>query len=159
AIGRDMVSLVVPPDLLTEGVGYSSALLRGEHIHAYAQRRRKDGSLVDVELWGVPVVVDGQHAGTILVYHDVTELLRAKETFESLVRNSPVAIVTWATADGSVASWNPAAEQLFGYTATEAIGRRLDTLVTTGSQTAEADVYTQSARRGEQIRVLTKRTR
>jgi len=53
---------------------------------------------------------------------------REREYFESLVQNSPVAIVT-TDLDGKVTSWNPAAELLFGYSQEEANGCSLDDLV------------------------------
>ena len=43
-----------------------------------AQRRRKDGELVDVEIFMVPLVVDGEHAGYYAIYHDITELQAAR---------------------------------------------------------------------------------
>ena len=80
-----------------------------------------------------------------------TELQRAKEYFESLVQNSPVAIMTQGL-DSSVVSWNPAAEKLFGYTDAEAVGRDLDTLV------AAHDLSAEAALRGERIHALAQRT-
>src|SRR5204862_275044 len=48
--------------------------------------------------------------------------------YETLIHASPTAIVT-LDLDFVVASWNPAAERLFGYTADEAIGAQIDDLV------------------------------
>jgi len=87
-----------------------------------------------------------------------TELQRAKEYFESLVENSPVAIVTQGL-DNMVVSWNPAAEKLFGYTQDEAVGRELDSLVAVDQAREEADRYSLAARRGERIHALARRTR
>src|SRR5207248_11362346 len=56
------------------------------------------------------------------------ELRRQKRYVESLVEINPTAIVT-VDRDGSVTSWNLAAEELFGYSKEEAIGRKLDDLV------------------------------
>jgi PAS domain S-box-containing protein len=47
---------------------------------------------------------------------------------EALLRLTPVATVT-LDRDATVTSWNPAAEELFGYSCEEAVGRRLDELV------------------------------
>src|SRR6266536_2713103 len=57
------------------------------------------------------------------------ELRRQKRYVESLVEINPTAIVT-VDRDGSVTSWNLAAQDLFGYAREEAIGRKLDDLVT-----------------------------
>src|SRR5262245_7346460 len=46
----------------------------------------------------------------------------------AVVRNAHEAIITWDTG-GLIASWNPAAEALYGLPAAEAIGRHVETLV------------------------------
>jgi PAS domain S-box-containing protein len=92
------------------------------------------------------------------VVQRTTELQQAKEYFESLVQNSPVAIIT-RDLDGSVVSWNPAAEKLFGYHESDAVGRDLDALVATGSQRTEAEHYTWEALAGNRTHALVQRTR
>ena len=55
--------------------------------------------------------------------HRATEALReSKETIQALIEGSPLAIVTF-DPEGRITSWNPAAERMFGWNATEAIGR------------------------------------
>ena len=59
-----------------------------------------------------------------------------KQYFESLVDISPVAVVTM-DRDEVVSGWNPAAERLFGYSAQDAIGRTIDSLVIKSSEYAD----------------------
>jgi signal transduction histidine kinase len=47
------------------------------------RRRRKDGSMVDVEVLGVPVIVDGERVGLMGLYHDISELLEARREAEA----------------------------------------------------------------------------
>ena len=61
------------------------------------------------------------------------ELSRQKEYSEALVLNSPVAIVTM-DSDRKVLSWNPAAEELFGYTRDEAVGSGIYDLISTAPE-------------------------
>ncbi|MGH3148719.1 MAG: ATP-binding protein, partial [Rubrobacter sp.] len=61
------------------------------------------------------------------------ELRRQKEYSEALVANSPVAIVTM-DLDRKVLSWNPAAEELFGYTREEAVGSGIHDLISTAPE-------------------------
>src|SRR5919201_1521885 len=61
------------------------------------------------------------------------ELRKQKRYFESLLEISPVAIVT-TDVDDVVTTWNPAAETLFGYRRTEAIGRKIDDLVAASAE-------------------------
>ena len=69
---------------------------------------------------------------------------RQREYFETLVSNSPVAIVT-LDRDHNIVSCNPAFEKLFGYSRREAIGSRLDSLITTEATRSEAESYTREA--------------
>ena len=59
---------------------------------------------------------------------ELTEARRRLAELESLVENSPVAVVAM-DSDERVTDWNPAATALFGYTAAEALGRPIDDLV------------------------------
>ena len=46
--------------------------------HRLAQRMRRDGTMVDVELVVVPLRLDGEHVGYYAIYHDITELEAAR---------------------------------------------------------------------------------
>lgn len=50
------------------------------------------------------------------------EVMQTKEYMESLIRNSADAIVT-TDIDGAVQSWNPSAQQIYGYEKDEVIGK------------------------------------
>ena len=79
AMGRDLNQLVAyQADLHGEAAAYDTQTSGGEPVHGITRRCRKDGSLVDVELSGVPVIVDGKPTGVIAIYHDITELKRAE---------------------------------------------------------------------------------
>jgi len=64
------------------------------------------------------------------------EVQSQKRYSESLVQNSPVAIISVDMND-NVSSWNPAAEKLFGFNRAEALGCKLDTLITTTPEMLE----------------------
>jgi PAS domain S-box-containing protein len=118
-----------------EAAAYSEQVTREGRVQATTRRARKDGSLVDVELLAVRLVLAGELVGFISIYHDISErtriegeLRRQKEYFEALFLNSPVAALT-ADLNATVTSWNPMAEKLFGYTQEESVGRHVDDLV------------------------------
>ncbi|WP_349367497.1 PAS domain S-box protein [Salinarimonas sp.] len=52
----------------------------------------------------------------------------------ALVMSSPDAIVCYDAADGSITTWNPGAERLFGYNESEAIGRDYRLLLPDGGE-------------------------
>jgi PAS domain S-box-containing protein len=87
------------------------------------------------------------------------EIIRQKEYFEALLVNNPVAVVT-ADLSGSIISWNPSAEKLFGYATAEAVGRDLDSLVAKDpSLLEEASRYTQEVIEKGHVQTSTVRTR
>ncbi|NIV34652.1 MAG: PAS domain S-box protein [Anaerolineae bacterium] len=136
AIGKNLDDLVAKDESIrAEALGYSVEVIEVGRVQVTTRRTRKDGSLVDVELLALPLILAGEKVGFIAIYHDITErkmfeeeIRRQKEYFEALFVNSPVAVLT-VDLDVNVVSWNPMAEKLFGYTQEEAIGRNLDDLV------------------------------
>jgi len=59
----------------------------------------------------------------ITEYREMEEALRkGEQVFRALVESSPLAIIT-VTPDGVVTSWNKAAENIFGWSEEEALGR------------------------------------
>ncbi|MEJ2012652.1 MAG: response regulator, partial [Anaerolineales bacterium] len=83
ALGRNIDDLVArAEDMHDEAVKYSEKALQEKQVHILARRTRKDGSLVDVDVSGLPVNVDGRYVGFIAIYHDVTELQRARQVAE-----------------------------------------------------------------------------
>ena len=82
-IGNHLDDLITTPETRAQAVQFTEQALDHRPVRAIAQRRRKDGTLVDVEVLGVPVVVDGELVGMMGLYHDITELLKARREAES----------------------------------------------------------------------------
>ena len=82
-LGKHLDDLITTEETRSQAVQYTAQALDHRPVRAIAQRRRKDGSLVDVEVLGVPVVVDGTLVGMMGLYHDITELLKARREAES----------------------------------------------------------------------------
>jgi PAS domain S-box-containing protein len=160
AIGRATDDLVATrPELHADAETYTKAAARGERVSAITQRTRSDGTLVDVELLIVPVISGGKQVGFYVMYHDISEVQQQRRWFESVLNLSPTAIIT-VDDETTVTSWNPGAERLFQYTAEEAIGAHLDDLVAaTPELREEAAHYSAERIGGQELRVITRRTR
>ncbi len=86
------------------------------------------------------------------------QVQREKRYFESLVHNTPAAVVVM-NLDFQVLDWNPAAERLFGYTPGEAIGQRIDDLIATTEQRDEVVNNREEIAKGKLVHTITRRTR
>ena len=56
------------------------------------------------------------------------ELRAAKQRLESLLENSPLAVIEWSSSDFRVVRWSDEATRVFGWTAEETLGKRIDEL-------------------------------
>jgi two-component system cell cycle sensor histidine kinase/response regulator CckA len=73
---------------------------------------------------------EGRPSGGVLIFHDITarkraqdELRRTADTLRAVIQTSPLAIVGM-DLDGTVKSWNRAAERMFGWRSEEVVGQR-----------------------------------
>src|SRR6185295_15852760 len=83
ALGQRMEDLVSTPEGREEVRANIRQTLEGQWIQAMGRRARKDGTRVDLEISSVPVIVEGARVGMIAIYHDITELLKAREEAET----------------------------------------------------------------------------
>jgi PAS domain S-box-containing protein len=81
-VGRNLDDFITTASTRSEAVAYTEQALASRPVQVISQRRRKDGSIVDVEVLGVPVLVNGRRVGLMALYHDITELLRARHDAE-----------------------------------------------------------------------------
>jgi PAS domain S-box-containing protein len=82
-VGRNLDDLITTDATRQEAVAYTERALARDSVKLITQRRRKDGTLVDVEVLGVSVVVDGVPVGAMALYHDITALLAARRAAEA----------------------------------------------------------------------------
>ena len=94
---------------------------------------------------------DGKHL-LIGIMRDVTERKRAEEAqhwLATIVESTSDAVIG-KTLDGTILSWNHAAEQMYGYTAKEAIGHPI-TMLAPPERHAEVAQFLIRIRNGERI--------
>jgi PAS domain S-box-containing protein len=84
SFGQQIDDLVASADdIHSEARHFSQRIARGQPVRAITRRTCKNGTLVDVELFAEPVIVDGKQVGIIAIYHDITELLQARREAEA----------------------------------------------------------------------------
>ena len=84
-VGKNLDALITTPETLLSANAYTREAMNGL-AHGIDKRRRKDGELVTVELYGVPVIVNGEKIGALAIYHNITELDKARQEAEEANR-------------------------------------------------------------------------
>ncbi|MBI5841861.1 MAG: PAS domain S-box protein [Chloroflexi bacterium] len=142
-IGKSLLDLVHPDFRRTLAE-------RLEPIYSGRERRfqietrfvRLDGQVMDIEVSSVPITYEGKAARQVIA-RDISERKRAEERLvyqSQLLANVHDAII--ATDEHfTLTEWNRAAEQMYGWKAEEAIGRKVNEVIPTeftDAQFAEA---------------------
>jgi PAS domain S-box-containing protein len=63
---------IIPASLAAEADYFNRQCLGGKSIQFTSRRRRRDGTLIDVEVYAVPLVIAEQLVGTLKLYQDVS---------------------------------------------------------------------------------------
>jgi PAS domain S-box-containing protein len=123
----------LPPELRTRCLELLPAVLAGTPCHFETQTWRRDRSVLDVEVHGVPVVYGGQ-ARALVVMRDITgrkrseAALRSSEAqYRAIFDVSADALMLWDSQLKRV-DVNPAHQKIFGYHRDEVVGRSFEGL-------------------------------
>ena len=84
--GHNLNDHIVPEELRNEGIDLNNLITENRIISVETVRRHKNGQLVNVILYGVPVMQDQQTIGIYGVYVDITDRIRVEE--ELKIRNT-----------------------------------------------------------------------
>ena len=131
AIGRS-VAILKPPGREGEAQELIERVLHGGQVTRFeTQRKRKDGSLVDVELRMSPIHDSvGDIVAVSVIGHDITERVRAErerrqseEKFAAAFHASPDLISITRLSDSTILEVNEGFSHLLGYTPAESIGK------------------------------------
>jgi PAS domain S-box-containing protein len=161
-IGKS-VTVIIPTGLRHEAGMFLGRIQRGERVEQYETvRRRKDGSLIDISLTVSPMrSAGGSVVGASKIARDITARKCAENVVQrqaDLLDQSHDAILTWKIG-GGITYWSRGAEDLYGYTSKQAIGRVSHELLRTRTHIPMQDVEVLIAQKGSWYGELTHITR
>jgi PAS domain S-box-containing protein len=121
-LGKNLDETIAGEEFIEHARSYTNETFKGKAVHGYGKRHRKDGTYLDVEFFGVPVIIDEKVTGALGVYQDISErkrmedaLRESEERYRDLYANAPNAYFSISAVDGSILNCNAAAERLLGY--------------------------------------------
>jgi PAS domain S-box-containing protein len=152
-VGRS-IRLIIPENRWQEEDELLKRVSEGQRLdHFETVRQRKDGTLVLISLTVSPIRDgNGRIVGASKIARDVTTqavLEREKNRLGAIVDSSDDAIIS-KDLKGIIQTWNRAAERMFGYTESEAVGRSI-TLVIPDDRLHEEDDVLGRIRRGQRV--------
>src|SRR5579871_1268009 len=162
-VGRS-IKLLADKDRLEEEEQILARIRVGERVHHFETIRiRKDGVPVHVSLMISPIrdQNSGQVIGASHVARDISERKRleaANAHLAAVVESSDDAIIS-KSLEGTIVTWNAAAERIYGYPPQEAIGQKMLLLIPTDRVQEEVVIRAKIARGEEVSHFETKRTK
>jgi len=162
-IGTSARQLVAPGALGQEVETNVSEVRAKNAIHQTTQRCRKDGQPVDVEIHGVPLLIEGAVRGFLVLYQDVTERRQAEQQLReqssylhTLIEANPIGIVA-ENAEKKIELSNRAFRDLFGYQHEELLNKSIDEVVAPGDLRQAADLLTRQVLDGKALHAIVQR--
>ena len=140
AIGQS-IRMIIPDDRQSEEDFVLGQIKAGHHVRHYETiRRRKDGTTLPISLTVSPVFDEaGVVIGASKIARDISDRKHADvvaRRLAAVVESSDDAIVS-KDLNSIITSWNRGAERMFGYTASEAVGRSIRMIIPPDLQSEE----------------------
>lgn len=152
-LGQSILRLI-PLENYNEENFILEKILAGEKVdHFETVRLNKQGGRVHVSVTISPIH-DSQDriVGASKIARDITARVKLEEDarlFENIVQSTDDAVIG-RFLDGTITTWNPAAERMFGYSATEMIGHSIKRLLPHDRQMEDAQIF-ERIRHGEKV--------
>ncbi len=87
------------------------------------------GLAISILLFDIALIMDSTRSRALAIAELMTRRLRESETrVRAVVDNAPDGIITFSR-DGIIATFNPGAQKLFGYSAAEVLGQHIESLM------------------------------
>ncbi|MBI5091852.1 MAG: PAS domain S-box protein [Candidatus Hydrogenedentes bacterium] len=113
---------------------------------------RADGTTMPANLSAAAFEVGGLHALCVVVTNlsEVFDAAKTRMWLASIVETSSDAIISNAL-DGTILTWNAAAERIYGFSAEEAVGQPISIIVPR-NRISDVAMFTEQTRLGQQIK-------
>jgi two-component system, cell cycle sensor histidine kinase and response regulator CckA len=128
-LGKTPDELAITPAQRAEFAETDRQAMAGHVVHRPTVEVRADGRKRHGFKVVAPIRVENQITGALGIELDITDRVEAEQARRESeaklalhVAQTPLAVVEW-DLNHEIRGWNPAAERIFGYTASEAIGR------------------------------------
>jgi PAS domain S-box-containing protein len=156
ALGRELAGLIIPPELRARHREGLAAYLRGGPSTLIGRRTEmvaldSRGTRIPVEL-AVTRIADADppiFTGSLRDIRGRSEAERARAHLAAIAADSQDAVAA-KDLDGYVTAWNRGAEQIYGYTTREAIGRHISFIIPP-DHANEENVILDRIRAGERV--------
>jgi len=120
-LGRRVDDLITCERCRSKAEALTGKTLAGDVFHEAAERHHRDGSRVEVEIFGVPVIVDDQVIGAYGIYRELSEIRAAEqalkeseELFRVFAEDAPFGM-SIMNGDMVFEYFNPTFTEIFGY--------------------------------------------
>jgi diguanylate cyclase (GGDEF)-like protein/PAS domain S-box-containing protein len=99
ALSQDLDTLIASEDQIIEAKTLTEKVLNNLRISDKGIRKQKDGRQVQVEIFGVPVIVNNQKVGVLGLYRNISDQIKAEKIlqesemrYRSLFEDSPISL-------------------------------------------------------------------
>ena len=156
ALGRSIDDLVAPDGHRESASAITDDVTGGKRMDFEAQRRRKDGSIIDVSVIASPIVIDGEQVAAYAIYRDITDrkqtekaLRTSEEKYRGITENTRDVIIQIDT-EGLFTYVSPQVSQ-FGYTSDDLISHNMMEFVHPDDQAEMARSFQETMMTGREM--------
>ncbi len=128
-LNKDIDEVIIPDELHKEATDITQRIHKGKIYITETIRERKDGTRINVLIYGVPVVVEGNQTNIYGIYVDITDqkkteqaLIESEETFSKVFHAAPNSIAITRIKDGVLLDVNESFCKLSGFSRDQVIG-------------------------------------
>lgn len=149
-IGKPIANFHADQEVITDIL---TRLTNNDTLKNYPARLlASDGSIRHVLISSNVLQKNGKFIHTRCFTKDVTTIVlkeQAQAMLAAIIQSTDDAIIS-KTLEGTITSWNPSAQRIFGYSETEMLGRPITTLFPADRQDEELDILAK-LRKGERV--------